>query len=66
MLERSLQAQFLIPMAISLGFGVIFATTITLYLIPCVLMTAAHFQEVCLRTKTGIGSHSETRFEVIS
>ena len=51
MLERSLQAQFLIPMAISLGFGVIFATTITLYLIPCVLMTAAHFQEVCLRTK---------------
>jgi len=41
----------LIPMAISLGFGVIFATTITLYLIPCVLMTADHFKEVCLRTK---------------
>jgi len=51
MLERSLQAQFLIPMAISLGFGVIFATTITLYLIPCLLMAAAHFKEVCLRTK---------------
>ena len=46
MLERSLQAQFLIPMAISLGFGVIFATTITLYLIPCVLMTTDHFKEV--------------------
>ena len=34
-LEKSLQAQFLIPMAVSLGFGVIFATGITLILIPC-------------------------------
>jgi len=33
--ERSVQAQFLIPMAISLGFGVLFATFITLLLIPC-------------------------------
>jgi multidrug efflux pump subunit AcrB len=34
-LERSLQAQFLIPMAVSLGFGVLFATVITLLLVPC-------------------------------
>jgi len=33
--ERSLQARFLIPMALSLGFGVLFATVITLVLIPC-------------------------------
>jgi multidrug efflux pump subunit AcrB len=33
--EKSLQAQFLIPMAVSLGFGVLFATVITLVLIPC-------------------------------
>ncbi len=33
-LEQSLQAQFLVPMAISLGFGVVFATLITLVLIP--------------------------------
>jgi predicted RND superfamily exporter protein len=32
---RSVQAQFLIPMAISLGFGVLFATLITLLLVPC-------------------------------
>ncbi|MCB2185280.1 MAG: efflux RND transporter permease subunit [Deltaproteobacteria bacterium] len=32
--ERSLQAQFLIPMAVSLGFGVLFATGITLILVP--------------------------------
>jgi multidrug efflux pump subunit AcrB len=34
MLEKSLQARFLIPMAVSLGFGVMFATGITLLLIP--------------------------------
>ncbi len=34
-LETSVQAQFLIPMAISLGFGILFATGITLLLIPC-------------------------------
>ncbi len=32
--EKSTQAQFLIPMAISLGFGILFATMITLILIP--------------------------------
>ncbi len=33
--ERSIQAQFLIPMAVSLAFGILFATVITLFLIPC-------------------------------
>ena len=33
--ETSLQAQFVIPMALSLSFGIVFATTITLILIPC-------------------------------
>ncbi|MCZ7618060.1 MAG: efflux RND transporter permease subunit [Myxococcota bacterium] len=34
MLERSVQAQFLLPMAISIAFGVLFATTITLFVVP--------------------------------
>jgi multidrug efflux pump subunit AcrB len=34
-LTSFLQAQFLIPMAVSLGFGVLFATFITLLLVPC-------------------------------
>jgi multidrug efflux pump subunit AcrB len=34
LLEKSMQAQFLIPMAISLAFGVLFATFITLLLVP--------------------------------
>lgn len=33
-LEKSTQAQFLIPMGVSLGFGILFATFITLILIP--------------------------------
>jgi multidrug efflux pump subunit AcrB len=32
--EKSIQAKFIIPMAVSLAFGVIFATVITLFLVP--------------------------------
>lgn len=32
--EQQTQAQFLIPMAVSLGFGIVFATLITLVLVP--------------------------------
>lgn len=39
-LERSLQAQFLKPMAISLAFGILFATFITLLLIPTAYLIA--------------------------
>ena len=37
-MERSLQAENMIPMAISLGVGVVFATAITLLLLPCLYM----------------------------
>ncbi len=36
--ESSMQARFLIPMAISLGFGILFATGIALVLIPCLYL----------------------------
>jgi multidrug efflux pump subunit AcrB len=32
--ETSMQARFLIPMAVSLGYGIVFATAITLILVP--------------------------------
>lgn len=38
MFERSMQARFLIPMAISLGWGILFATMITLILVPCLYL----------------------------
>ncbi len=44
-LEKSVQAQFLIPMAISLGFGILFATSITLLLVPSLYMILEDFHK---------------------
>ncbi|MEH6591025.1 MAG: efflux RND transporter permease subunit [Halioglobus sp.] len=38
MAETSVQAQFLIPMVTSLAFGVLFATGVTLLLVPCLYL----------------------------
>ncbi|MEP1472689.1 MAG: efflux RND transporter permease subunit [Halieaceae bacterium] len=38
LLERSAQAQEILPMAVSLAFGIVFATVITLLLVPCLYM----------------------------
>ena len=39
--ETSVQARFLIPMAISLGYGVLFATFVTLLIVPASVMILA-------------------------
>ena len=36
--DPSIQAKFLIPMAVSLAFGVLFATGVTLFLVPCAVL----------------------------
>jgi len=41
LLETSLQAQFLIPMAISLAFGLLFGSVVILFLVP-ILLTIVH------------------------
>ncbi len=38
LMEDSAQAQSIVPMAISLAFGIVFATVITLLLVPCLTM----------------------------
>ncbi|MEM9237001.1 MAG: efflux RND transporter permease subunit [Verrucomicrobiota bacterium] len=38
LLETDMQARFLIPMAVSLGFGILFATMITLILVPSIYL----------------------------
>jgi len=50
-LETSVQAQFLIPMAISLGFGVLFATGITLLLIPSLYLILEDFKKLVSSNK---------------
>lgn len=42
--EKSTQAQFLIPMAVSLGFGILFATLITLVMVPINYLLLANVQ----------------------
>ena len=44
MFESHSTASFLIPMAISLGWGIIFATTVTLVLIPVLVLIANDFK----------------------
>jgi multidrug efflux pump subunit AcrB len=51
MLEKSVQAQFVIPMAISLSFGIIFATVITLFLIPSLYMLQEDFGQLMTDAK---------------
>ncbi len=38
LLEKSVQARFLIPMAVALGFGVMFATLVSLVLVPALYL----------------------------
>ncbi|MCG8697710.1 MAG: hypothetical protein MI922_06615, partial [Bacteroidales bacterium] len=44
--EPSLQAKFLKPMATSLAFGILFATVITLILIPSIYLIIYDFVEL--------------------
>ena len=52
LMDRSVSAQFMVPMAISLGFGILFATIITLILIPTNIMIAEDIS-VFFKTKLG-------------
>jgi multidrug efflux pump subunit AcrB len=51
LLEKSIQARFLIPMAISLGFGVVFATFITLVLVPTLTLVVEDFHRMTARLR---------------
>ncbi len=50
--ETSRQARFLIPMALSLGFGVLFATLIILILVPCLYMALTDIQGLADRLRS--------------
>jgi multidrug efflux pump subunit AcrB len=53
MMERSLQARFLIPMAVSLAFGVLFATFITLVLVPSAYMILEDIRQALRAGRSG-------------
>lgn len=54
MFETSVQAQFLIPMVISLAFGVLFATGVTLLLVPCLYMLGGQLSAHLLRRRESL------------
>jgi multidrug efflux pump subunit AcrB len=43
LLETSAQAQFVLPMAVSLAFGIVFATVISLIVVPCLYLMLDDF-----------------------
>ncbi len=49
LLETDIQAKFLIPMAVSLSFGILFATVITLILVPSIYLMLNDFTELIKR-----------------
>jgi multidrug efflux pump subunit AcrB len=49
LLEKSTTSQFLIPMGISLGFGILFATAITLILVPVNLLIGYDIKQASQR-----------------
>jgi multidrug efflux pump subunit AcrB len=57
MFETSLQAKFVIPMAVALGFAVLYATLVTLVLVPClylILLDLNKPMQLMIKHKMGI------------
>ena len=63
--EKSTQAQFLIPMAVSLGFGILFSTLVTLILIPVNYLIFEDIKD-CFRNIWGTPSKKPSTVEVRS
>jgi len=57
-LETSRQAKILIPMAISIGFGILFATLITLFLIPALYLFINDVRVLVHQCKVKLHKHS--------
>ncbi len=54
--DKSTQAIFLIPMAVSLGFGILFATMLTLVLIPTFYLIVEDIKKVFCKVKHRLSS----------
>lgn len=58
LLEDDMQAKFLIPMAVSLGFGILFATAITLILVPSLYVILEDIRSLPAKLKLLIGKRA--------
>jgi multidrug efflux pump subunit AcrB len=55
-IERSIQAQFLIPLAVSIGVGVLIGTALQMLLTPALVMALEDFQKRLQTRKGAAGS----------
>ena len=53
MLNRSVQAQFLVPMAVSLAFGVLFSSFVTLLMVPSAYLILEDLRGLARRLRRG-------------
>ncbi len=63
LLEKSLQAQFLIPMAVSLAYGVVFSTFITMVLVPAEYRILEDIKRIFRRFARNMEEQVETEAE---
>ena len=64
MFENSFQARFLIPMAVTLTFGLIFATALTLILVPCLNLIRDDIMTNILHQSSDLADSDEEEKEV--
>ncbi|NNM27216.1 MAG: efflux RND transporter permease subunit, partial [Phycisphaerales bacterium] len=64
--ETSRQARFMIPMAISLGYGIVFATAITLVIVPSLYMLVEDVHGAAQATRRFLGFEEDTAGETTS
>ncbi|MDC5820464.1 efflux RND transporter permease subunit [Vibrio europaeus] len=65
MFETSLQAKFVIPMAVALGFAVLFATLLTLILVPCLYLMLEDIKGIFAKLKRLI-TRNKSQTEILS
>jgi len=58
MFERSSQSEYLKPMTLSLGFGVAFASFVTLILVPCLYLIVEDARAAIQRKRQRFGSEA--------
>ena len=59
LMETSLQARFLIPMAVSIAFGILYASIVIIFLVPALIVIADDFSRLGRGVKNKISARAE-------
>ena len=60
-LERAIQAQFLVPFAASLGFGILITTAILMMVVPA--LSTIHLRLIASRGSSGVRTASQIQMQ---